>query len=292
MFKKLQQKWKVNSTNLALILCTFAVTGSLTAWISRQITAWLQVDKYGLAWWVLKLGVLLIGYQVLILLIGFCFGQFRFFWNYEKKILKRLGFFGGRHPANHINIAIFASGTGNNAKKIIEHFVGNQHIKIVLIVCNKPAAGVLQVAADNNITALLIDKERFTAGDGYTNEFKNKGIDCIILAGFLWKLPSVLINAYPQRIVNIHPALLPKHGGMGMYGTHVHEAVLAAGDTESGISIHYVDELYDHGSIIFQASCAVDAGETAASLAQKVHALEHIHYPVVIEKLLVAGTKG
>jgi formyltetrahydrofolate-dependent phosphoribosylglycinamide formyltransferase len=292
MFKKLQQKWKVDSTNLALILCTFAVTGSLTAWISRQITAWLQVDKYGLAWWALKLGVLLIGYQVLILVIGFCFGQFRFFWNYEKKILKRLGFFGGRHPAKSINIAIFASGTGNNAKKIIEHFAGNQHIKIVLIVCNKTGAGVLQVAADNNINVLLIDKEGFASGDSYTEALKSKGVNFIVLAGFLWKLPPVLINAYPQRIVNIHPALLPKHGGAGMYGTHVHEAVIAAGDTQSGISIHYVDELYDHGSIIFQASCTVNAGETVASLAQKVHALEHIHYPVVIEKLLISGAKG
>jgi formyltetrahydrofolate-dependent phosphoribosylglycinamide formyltransferase len=292
MFKKLQQKWKVNSTNLVLILCTFAVTGSLTAWISRQITGWLEVDKYSFAWWMLKLGVLLIGYQIIILLIGFCFGQFRFFWNYEKKILKRLGFFGGRHPAKPINIAIFASGTGNNAKKIIEHFAGNKQIKIALIVCNKPGAGVLQVAADNNINVLLIDKEGFTSGDGYSAALKSKGIDFIILAGFLWKLPPVLINAYPQRIVNIHPALLPKYGGAGMYGSHVHEAVIAAGDTKTGISIHYVDELYDHGSIIFQASCNVDAGETAASLAQKVHQLEYEHYPKEIEKLLITGLKS
>jgi formyltetrahydrofolate-dependent phosphoribosylglycinamide formyltransferase len=292
MFKKLQQKWKVNSTNLALILCTFAVTGSLTAWISRQITGWLDVDKYGFAWWMLKLGVLLIGYQVLILLIGFCFGQFRFFWNYEKKILKRMGFFGGRHTDSNINIAIFASGTGNNAKKIIEYFAGNQHIKIVLIVCNKPGAGVLQVAADNTINVLLVDKEGFTCGDGYTEALKAKGIDFIVLAGFLWKLPPVLINAYPQRIVNIHPALLPKHGGAGMYGIYVHEAVIAAGDAESGISIHYADELYDHGSIIFQASCKVATGETAASLAQKVHTLEYEHYPKVIEKLLITGFKS
>jgi formyltetrahydrofolate-dependent phosphoribosylglycinamide formyltransferase len=292
MFKKLQQKWKVNSTDLALILCTFAVTGSLTAWISRQITGWMGVDKYSFAWWMLKLGVLLIGYQALILLIGFCFGQFRFFWNYEKKILKRLGFFGGRHPVKSTNIAIFASGTGNNAKKIIAYFTGNQHIKIDLIVCNKPGAGVLQVAADNNIDVLLIDKEQFTSGDGYTAALKSKGIDFIILAGFLWKLPPVLINAYPQRIVNIHPALLPKYGGTGMYGHHVHEAVLAASDAESGITIHYVDELYDHGSIIFQAVCKVEAGETAASLAQKVHTLEHTHYPKVIEKLLIPGTAG
>ncbi len=288
MFKKLQQKWKVNSTDLALILCTFAVTGSLTAWISRQITGWMDVDKYSFGWWMLKLGVLLIGYQVIILLIGFCFGQFSFFWNYEKKILKRLGLFGGRHPVKQVNIAIFASGTGNNAQKIIEHFAGKQHIQIALIVCNKPGAGVLQVAASHNIDVLMVDKELFTSAESCTEALKAKGISFIVLAGFLWKLPPVLINAYPQRIVNIHPALLPRHGGTGMYGAHVHEAVIAAGDTESGISIHYADELYDHGSIIFQASCKVDADETAATLAQKIHALEYEHYPKVIENLLAA----
>ena len=289
MFKKLQQKWKVSSTDLALILCTFAVTGSLTAWISRQITSWLDVDKYSAVWWMLKLGVLLIGYQFLILIIGFCFGQFRFFWSYEKKILKRLGFFGGKKAGEGIRIAIFASGTGNNAKKIIDHFSGSQHIAISLIVCNKPGAGVLQVAADNNIDTLQIDKDRFTTGDGYTAELKKKGISFIVLAGFLWKLPPELINAYPERIVNIHPALLPKYGGTGMYGAHVHEAVVAAGEAESGITIHYADEQYDHGNIIFQATCKVEAGETAATLAQKVHALEHAHYPKVIEKLLIKG---
>jgi formyltetrahydrofolate-dependent phosphoribosylglycinamide formyltransferase len=292
MFKKLRQKWKVNGTDLALILCTFAVTGTLTAWISRQITGWLAVDKYSFAWWSLKIGVLIFGYQVIILIIGFCFGQFRFFWNYEKKILKRLGFFGDRHAPKNINIAIFASGTGNNAQKIIEHFAGNRHIKVALIACNKPGAGVLQVAAASDIKVLMLEKERFIAGDGYIAGLQAENIDFIVLAGFLWKLPPVLINAYPEKIVNIHPALLPRHGGTGMYGQHVHQAVIDAGDEQSGISIHYADELYDHGKIIFQAACKVDEGETAASLAQKVHRLEHEHYPKVIEQLLQPELKS
>jgi formyltetrahydrofolate-dependent phosphoribosylglycinamide formyltransferase len=289
MFKKLQQKWKVNGTNLALILCTFAVTGSLTAWISRQITGWLAVDKYSAGWWLLKVGVLLIGYQVLILIIGFCFGQFRFFWNYEKKILRRLGFMRGKAAENNINIAIFASGTGNNARKLMEYFSKHPHIKISLLVCNKPDAGAVHIAADTNIEVLVIEKERFFSGDGYAALLREKGIDFIVLAGFLWKLPKALITAYPQQIVNIHPALLPKYGGQGMYGHHVHEAVIAAGDAESGITIHYVDELYDHGSIILQVRCKVEAGETPQSLAAKVHQLEYAHYAPAVEKLVSAA---
>jgi formyltetrahydrofolate-dependent phosphoribosylglycinamide formyltransferase len=292
MFQKLRQKWKVNGTDLALILCTFAVTGSLTAWISRQITGWLPVDKYSAAWWMLKIGVLLIGYQVIILIIGFCFGQFRFFWNYEKKILRRIGLLRNNTTTTPVHIAIFASGTGNNAKKIIDYFATSQHITVSLVVCNRPGAGVLQVADAARIKVLMLEKERFLSGDGYTEALRAEKVDFIVLAGFLWKLPAVLINAYPQKIVNIHPALLPLHGGPGMYGQHVHQAVIAAGDKESGITIHYVDELYDHGKVIFQAKCGVNAGETPESLAQKVHQLEHTHYPKVIEQLLQPALKS
>ena len=129
------------------------------------------------------------------------------------------------------------------------------------------------------IPVLMIEKEQFLKGDGYVDELKDAGIDFIVLAGFLWKIPSKLIAAFPNRIINIHPALLPKYGGKGMYGHFVHEAVIAAGEKESGISIHYVDEWYDHGNIIFQASCPVDANDDADSLAQKIHVLEHTHYP-------------
>lgn len=291
MFKKLQQKWKVNGTDLALILCTFAVTGTLTAWISRQITGWLQVDKYSFGWWALKIGVLLLGYQILILIIGFCFGQFRFFWNYEKKILRRLGFFKS-HPQESATqtaparLAIFASGTGNNALKIIEHFAGHSAVKVALVVCNNPAAGVLEIAKKHQIPVLLIEKGRFVA-DGYVKELMDRPIDFIALAGFLWQLPPALVAAFPNRIVNIHPALLPKFGGKGMYGKYVHQAVIDAKELKSGITIHYVDEQYDHGSPILQVTCPITPEDDASSLAQKIHLLEHAHYAKTLEKLIV-----
>jgi phosphoribosylglycinamide formyltransferase 1 len=184
------------------------------------------------------------------------------------------------------NIAIFASGAGSNAQKIIEHFAANPHIKVSLIVCNKPAAGVIGIAATNGIPSLLIDKEKFFRGNGYVDELKDFGINFIVLAGFLWKIPQSLISAYRNKIINIHPALLPKYGGKGMYGANVHEAVITAGETESGITIHYVDEHYDNGDIIFQAKCNVSSSDTADSLAEKIHALEHEHFPKVIEKIV------
>lgn len=159
-------------------------------------------------------------------------------------------------------------------------------MEVALIACNKPGAGVLDIAAREQVPVLLIEKERFFRGGAYVAELQSAGIDWIILAGFLWKIPETLIQAYPRRIINIHPALLPKYGGKGMYGSHVHEAVLAAKEKESGITIHYVDEHYDNGDIIFQARCPVDDTDTAGSLAQKIHALEHRHYPITIEKLL------
>ncbi|MBS1575366.1 MAG: phosphoribosylglycinamide formyltransferase [Bacteroidetes bacterium] len=183
-------------------------------------------------------------------------------------------------------IAIFASGAGSNAQKIIDHFRNHSSIKVALIICNKPGAGVLSIAERENIPALLIEKEKFFRGDSYVPELKEKNIDFIVLAGFLWKIPPALIKAYTGKIINIHPALLPKYGGKGMYGHFVHEAVIASGDKESGITIHYVDEVYDHGKIIFQDKCAVLSTDTAESLAQKIHELEHKNFPLVIETLL------
>ena len=186
-------------------------------------------------------------------------------------------------------LAIFASGTGSNAARIIHHFRHHPQIRIGLVVCNKPGAGVLDIAEKEEIPVMLIEKERWFRGDGYLSVLRSHDIDWLILAGFLWKMPAVLVKAYPGRIINIHPALLPKYGGKGMYGRFVHEAVLAAGDTETGITIHYVDELYDHGQIIFQAPVEVSAGDTAETLAQKVHRLEHEHFPRIIEKVIEAA---
>lgn len=183
-------------------------------------------------------------------------------------------------------LAIFASGAGSNAARIIDHFRHHRDIKVSLIVCNKPGAGVLDIARRESVPALLIEKERFFRGDGYVGELEKSKIDLVVLAGFLWKIPVTLIRAYAGRIVNIHPALLPKFGGKGMYGRFVHEAVLAASEKETGITIHYVDEQYDHGAPIFQARVLVEAGDTPETLAKKVHLLEHEHFPRIIEEVI------
>ncbi len=181
-------------------------------------------------------------------------------------------------------IAIFASGAGSNAKKIIEYFADHKEIDIGLVVCNKPGAGVLQIAADAHIPVLMIDKDQFFRGNGYVDELKDADINFIVLAGFLWKIPEIIIGTFRNRIINIHPALLPKYGGKGMYGLKVHEAVIAAGEKESGITIHYIDEHYDNGDVIFQAACPVLQNDTPDILADRIHHLEHENYPRVIEE--------
>ncbi len=184
------------------------------------------------------------------------------------------------------HIVIFASGAGSNAKKIIEHFTSqDKGATVVLIVCNNPDAGVLKIAEKENIPALIIERKKFYE-DGYLDELNKYQPDLVVLAGFMWKIPGNIIKAYPNKIINIHPALLPKYGGKNMYGNFVHEAVLHAGEKESGITIHYVDEIYDHGKIIFQAKCKVDEGVTAESLAKKIHSMEHEHYPAIIENII------
>jgi len=282
MFNKLQQKWNVGPRQLFLILCTFAVTGTTTAWISRSITAWVGFDENTLWVWklLLRLSILIFGYQVIILIVSFFFGQFRFFWNYEQKILKRIGIL----PKSEAKLAIFASGKGSNAEKIIEYFKNHRRIKVALIISNKKDAGVLGIALRHQIKTLLIGKDNFNHTDTYVQYLQNQGITHIVLAGFLWKVPDNLIQAFPKKIINIHPALLPKYGGKGMYGAHVHQAVINAGEKESGISIHLVDEEYDHGKTIFQAKVRVEANDTPDSLAEKIHVLEHRHYPEVIRK--------
>ena len=183
-------------------------------------------------------------------------------------------------------IAIFASGAGSNAAKIIEYFRNHEKTGVTLVVSNKPGAGVLSIAEKENIPTLIIDKEQFFSGDGYVPYLRTRNIDFIVLAGFLWKIPSPILSAYPNSIINIHPALLPNYGGKGMYGLNVHAAVLEAGDKESGITIHYVDEHYDNGDIIFQDKCIVSPSDTPETLAEKVHRLEHQHFPRVIDQVV------
>ncbi|MBN9296438.1 MAG: phosphoribosylglycinamide formyltransferase [Filimonas sp.] len=188
-------------------------------------------------------------------------------------------------------IAVFASGAGSNARKLIEYFgteafPKHPSIQVGLIVSNKKTAGVLNIAAEFQVPTLIIEKQPFFEGDGYVGALKDVQINFIVLAGFLWKIPESLIKAFPQKIVNIHPALLPKYGGKGMYGNFVHEAVIANKETESGITIHYVDEHYDHGAHLFQATCPVLPEDTAETLANRIHSLEHRHYAEEVEKAI------
>ena len=187
-------------------------------------------------------------------------------------------------------IAIFASGAGSNAKTIIEYLAvlnknGKATSTVSLIVSNKPDAGVLTIAAENQIASLVIEKEKFFRDNAYVDELKAAKIDFIVLAGFLWKIPATLIKAFHGKMINIHPALLPKYGGKGMYGQFVHEAVIANKEKESGITIHYVDEVYDHGQIILQATHLVAEDDTSETLASKVQALEHRHFPAAVALL-------
>ena len=184
-----------------------------------------------------------------------------------------------------INIAVFASGSGTNTEKIIEHFKNKEEIRIALIVCNKPDAYVLTRAENHQIPTYLISKDSFSNEGATLSALKDHSIDCIVLAGFLWLVPEYLVQAYPNRILNIHPALLPKYGGKGMYGMHVHRAVVENKEKETGISIHYVNEKYDEGQIIAQFSCTVDTADTPEMVAEKIHELEHAHFPAIIEKV-------
>ena len=183
-------------------------------------------------------------------------------------------------------IAIFASGAGSNALEIIRHFKGHKTINVSLVLCNKPGAGVIDLAEYAGIPVIMIEKEQFFRGHAYVVELQQAGIDLIVLAGFLWKIPKALTDAFKGRILNIHPALLPKYGGKGMYGKHVHEAVIASGDQSSGITIHLVDDVYDNGQIIFQTKVDISEGDTPETLASKVHILEHRYFPSVIEEFI------
>jgi phosphoribosylglycinamide formyltransferase 1 len=191
---------------------------------------------------------------------------------------------------NKRKIVIFASGSGTNAQRIIEYFSDHPQITVSLVLSNKSDAYVLERARKLNVPSIVFDRHSFNETNDIIKLLKKEKIDFIVLAGFLWMVPLNLIMAYPGRIINIHPALLPKYGGKGMYGACVHEAVLKSGDKESGISIHYVNEKYDEGNIIFQAKCEVLQNDTPDSLAHRIHQLEYKHYPEVIEKL-VRGIK-
>jgi phosphoribosylglycinamide formyltransferase-1 len=184
-----------------------------------------------------------------------------------------------------IRIAIFASGSGTNAEALINHFSGNSNIQIAKVLSNKESAGVLGRADRLGISKGTFSKSELQ-DDSFLTVLKNDKIDFIVLAGFLLKIPPYLIKAFPEKIVNIHPALLPKYGGKGMYGHYVHEAVIENGENESGITIHLVDEIYDNGRHLFQAKVPVDSSDTPGTLASKIHELEHAHFPTIVENYI------
>ena len=183
-------------------------------------------------------------------------------------------------------LSIFVSGNGTNLQRIAEYFKGNPEVEIVNVVCNNPEAYAIQRAKNLGIPVKMITRTEFKSPE-FTKEMVDLQLDLIVLAGFLWKIPSNLIQAYPKKIINIHPALLPKYGGKGFYGEHVHEAVVAAKETYSGITIHYVNEIYDSGEFIMQAYTKLDTNETPDSLAAKIHKLEQAYFPVAIEQILL-----
>ena len=187
------------------------------------------------------------------------------------------------------NIAIFASGSGSNAENIIRYFRKSEAVGVSLVLSNKSDAYVLERAHRLKVPSNVFPKEDWMAGDEILAVLQEYRIDFIVLAGFLLRVPDLLLHAYPNKIINIHPALLPKYGGKGMYGERVHQAVVAAGEKESGITIHYINERYDEGSVIFQAVCPVLPEDSPDDVARKVHALEYEHFPVVIERVLNGG---
>jgi phosphoribosylglycinamide formyltransferase-1 len=183
-------------------------------------------------------------------------------------------------------IAIFASGSGSNAQKIMEHFKRNSEAEVVLILTNNPQAYVLQRADNFEIPSHIFTRDEFYHTDNIIKLLKNLQVDLIVLAGFLWLVPENLLKAFPNKIINLHPALLPKYGGKGMYGDHVHNAVLAAKEEESGITIHFVNEKFDEGEILHQSRFKIEPGDTLEMIKFKGQQLEHQHFPRVIESLL------
>lgn len=183
-------------------------------------------------------------------------------------------------------VVIFASGSGSNAENLVKFFQNSDNVSVIQILTNNPHAKVLERAKKLKVSALSFNRVAFTHTDDVLNILKTSNPDLIVLAGFLWKFPETILNEFPDKVINIHPALLPKFGGKGMYGMHVHNAVVENKESETGITIHYVNENYDEGATIFQAKCTVSSTDTAEDVAAKIHKLEMEHFPKVVEELL------
>ena len=284
MFKKLQKKWQVSPWNLFFILCTFALGGSACGRFGTFILNNLSVEK-GPVWFVLYAVIITLLWPVCVLLISIPLGQYRFFRNYISRIWKKIS---GKKTVEKrkINLAVFASGTGSNTLNIINYFNNHPNIAVNLVVAGNSKAGVIQIAYNKHINCLILDKNSLYDTPSLLQKLEDAQVDFLILAGFLKKIPVDIINQYHHKILNIHPALLPAFGGKGMYGKRVHDAVVASGVSETGITIHVVDEEYDHGDTVFQARYSIEPGEDAASIEKKVRQLEIQHYPAVIESFI------
>ena len=284
MFNKLKQRWGVDGLNLFLIVATFAVGGSSCGYLSRQLLLLTGWEK-DLVWYILYVVLMTITWPICVLLVSIPLGQYRFFANY----LRRMGrhFKGGKKK---IRLAVLASGSGSNAQAILKYFQHHPQVEVALILTNKSDAGVRNHAHAFRVPEQVFDRVQFEGSDSILPILQQHNIHWVILAGFLWKIPDVLIQQYPGKIINIHPALLPDFGGKGMYGIHVHQAVLAAGKKQAGITIHEVDGHYDHGTHLFQASCEVLPNDSPESLAARVLTLEHRYFAPVIEARVLGKT--
>ena len=295
MFRKFKEKWQVGSFRLLFILATFAIGGSLCGYMGRKLLILLHIHTgiFRLGLYVIMVTLL---WPMAVILVSIPFGQFSFFRNYLMRVFARAGI--GKHDKQEpLNIAIFASGAGSNAEKIIKNLTAESFKEKkqvyrqlnIFIFTDNSHSGVLKVAADNNIFASVIDVKNKAAeqlSETYFSFLRKHQIHFIVLAGYLKKIPAEIIKAYPEKILNIHPALLPAYGGKGMYGNRVHEAIINAGEKESGITIHYADEIYDNGKIIYQAKCSVEPNETPDTLAAKIHDLEHHYYPNIVREII------
>ncbi|MEJ7611649.1 MAG: phosphoribosylglycinamide formyltransferase [Ferruginibacter sp.] len=296
MLKRLQKKWKVSGGRLILIIATFAVGGSLCGYAGRKLLGLMNIEQ-GVFRVILYIILVTLLWPAAVILVSIVFGQFSFFRNYLKRIFGRMHKKKAAPVPAPLNIAVFASGAGTNTEQIIAALPGHYregettaaNINIAAVITDNPLAGVLGIAQKNGIPAEVLSLKNKTPDqrtEAYFLALKKYSVDFIVLAGYLKKIPSEIIKAYPGKIINIHPALLPAFGGAGMYGSRVHEAVIAAGEKESGISIHHVDEIYDNGEVIFRATCPVDENDTPETLAKKIHMLEHTHYPKIIAQVL------
>jgi formyltetrahydrofolate-dependent phosphoribosylglycinamide formyltransferase len=286
MFKNLQQKWNVSPRRLWVILAAFGLGGSLCGFLGRKLLAFTGIEK-GALYIVCYIIVVTLLWPFCVVLISSLLGEYAFFKNYLANVFMRLM---GKSNDKKFNIAVFASGAGSNAKQIINYFTEHSRNKITvgLLVSNRASAGAIAIAQKYNVPHKVINEQNLEDPTSLIQTLHSNKITHIVLAGFLRKIPIDLLTAYPDKIINIHPALLPKYGGHGMYGQYVHEAVKKNKEKETGISIHLVNEVYDEGKIIFQKTCVVDANDTTEEIAQKVLLLEHTHFAPVIKDWILS----